>query len=85
MSVVTCPLLNVSHGNLSMTSRDYLDLVNLDCNHGYRVIGNQSLSNVTAVCTANGNWSVADLDCERKSRCAYFKAKIRAFNRNDFH
>ena len=50
-----------------MTSRDYLDLVHLDCYHGYRVIGNQSLSNVTGVCTANGNWSVEDMDCERES------------------
>jgi len=66
VAVVTCPQLNVSHGNLSMTSRDYLGLVYLDCNHGYRVIGNQSLGNVTGFCTAYGNWSVEDLDCERK-------------------
>jgi len=60
MSVVTCPQLNVTHGNLSTTSRDYLDVVHVVCHHGYRFKGNQSLTNVTAVCTANGNWSVAD-------------------------
>ena len=66
-SVVTCPPLNASHGNTTNTSRGYLDDVHLHCRHGYRVVGNQSLSNVTAFCTAAGNWSVADLDCERKS------------------
>jgi len=66
MSVVTCPQLNASHGNATNTSRRYLDDVHLFCHHGYRVVGNQSLSNVSAFCTAAGNWSVADLDCERK-------------------
>jgi len=66
VSVVTCPPLNVSHGVTSSTSRGYLDLVHVACHHGYRVKGNQSLSNVTGVCTANGNWSVEQLDCERK-------------------
>jgi len=68
--VVTCSLLNVTHGNLSMTSRDYLGNAYLDCYHGYCVIGNQSLSSLTSVCTANGNWSAAEVDCERKWRHA---------------
>ena len=74
LSVVTCPRLNVSNGNLSMTSRDYLDLLYLDCYHGYRVIANQSLTSLTSECTASGNWSVADVDCERKWRRVYHLA-----------
>ena len=66
MSVVTCPQLNVTNGNVSTTSRDYLDIVQLDCHHGYRIKGNQSLTNVSSVCATSGDWSVDDLDCERK-------------------
>ena len=74
-SVVTCPPLNATNGNTSDTSRGYLDDVHLLCHHGYRVVGNQSLSNVSAHCTAAGNWSVADLDCERKLLLNCFSCK----------
>ena len=83
-SVVTCPQLNVSHGNLSMTSRNYLDPVHLDCYHGYRVIGNQSLTSLTSVCMDNGNWSVQQLDCQRKSRhnrCFFSVCNVESWRR----